>query len=83
VTIDAMAYHPHIAEQIHGACGVYVIALKGNQKGTLETVAGHFAQTDPLAAHQGVETVELSHGRFEKRVCTITSDLEWFHKSWK
>jgi predicted transposase YbfD/YdcC len=87
VTIDAMACHPHIAEQIHGAGGDYVIALKGNQKGTLETVAGHFAQTDEqadaLAAHQGVETVELSHGRFEKRVCTITSDLEWFHKSWK
>ncbi|MFT5405312.1 MAG: hypothetical protein ACI9DF_004159, partial [Verrucomicrobiales bacterium] len=49
VTIDAMACHPHIAEQIHGAGGDYVIALKGNQKGTLETVAGHFAQTDEQA----------------------------------
>jgi hypothetical protein len=25
VTIDAMACHPHIAEQIHGAGGDYVI----------------------------------------------------------
>ena len=56
VTIDVMACHPHIAEQIHGAGGDYVIALKGKQKGTLETV-------------------ELSHRRFEKRVCTITRDL--------
>jgi len=87
VTIDAMACHPHIAEQIHGAGGDYVIALKANQKGTLETVSEHFAQSDARAdapaAHQSVETVELSHGRFENRVCTITSDLDWFHKSWK
>lgn len=87
VTIDAMACHPHIAEQIHGAGGDYVIALKGNQKGTLEAVAEHYAQadgqTDAPPAHQSVETVELSHGRFEKRVCTVTSDLDWFHKSWK
>jgi predicted transposase YbfD/YdcC len=64
-----------------------VIALKGNQKGTLATVAEHFAQADVQAdvqgAHQSIETVELSHGRFEKRVCTVTSDLGWFHKSWK
>lgn len=87
VTIDAMGCHPHIAEQIDGAGGDYVIALKANQKGTLETVAGHFAQTDEQAdapaAHQSVESVELSHGRFEKRVCTVTGDLGWFHKSWK
>lgn len=83
VTIDAMGCHPHIAEQIRGADGDYVIALKANQKGTLEAVAGHFALADAPAAHQSVETVELSHGRFERRVCTVTSELGWFHKSWK
>ena len=89
VTIDAMGCHPHIAEQIHAAGGDYVIALKGNQKGALDAVAEHYSQvatnttTEPPAAHQVAETVELSHGRFEKRVCTVTSDLGWFHKSWK
>jgi predicted transposase YbfD/YdcC len=91
VTIDAMGCHTHIAEQINGAGGDYVIALKKNQKGAYDTVAEHFAQVDAdadagvgtPAAHQSTETVELSHGRFEKRVCTVTSDLGWFHKSWK
>lgn len=91
VTIDAMGCHPHIAEQIHHAGGDYVLALKGNQKGALEAVAEHYAQADALmttgalapAAHQTVETIELSHGRFEQRVYTVTDDLEWFHKSWK
>ena len=65
----------HITEQIHGAVGNYVIAFEGNQKGTLETVADHDAQAHAPAAHQSVETVALSHGRFERRVCTVTSDL--------
>lgn len=91
VTIDAMGCHPEIAEQIHLAGGDYVLALKGNQKGALAAVKEHFsaaaalvaAGAEPPAAHQKVETVELSHGRFEQRVYTVTEDLEWFHKSWK
>jgi len=90
VTIDAMACHPHITKQIHDAGGDYVIALKANQKGTLAKVAGHFedngevgAEAAPRAGQTSVETVEFSHGRFEKRVCTVINDLSWFHKKWK
>lgn len=91
VTIDAMGCHPHIAEQIHEAGGDYVLALKGNQKGALEAVRKRFTEIDagteadkaPPSALQSTETVELSHGRFERRVCTVVQDLRWFHKSWK
>ena len=91
VTIDAMGCHPDIAEQIHLAGGHYVLALKGNQKGANEAVAEHFTGVDALVeagaaapeAHRKVETVELSHGRFEQRTYTATEDLAWFHKSWK
>lgn len=91
VTIDAMGCHPDIAEQIHLAGGDYVLALKGNQKGAHEAVAEHFTGVDALVeagaeapeAHRKVETVELSHGRFEQRTYTATEDLAWFHKSWK
>ena len=91
VTIDAMGCHPDIAEQINLAGGEYVLALKGNQKGALEAVSEHFAGLEALAAARGGvpetpqsnTTIELSHGRFEQRICTVTDDLAWFHKSWK
>ena len=92
VSIDAMGTDRDIAARIHDAGADYLLALKGNQKGTLEAVSSHFAQLDAAmeapgavlpATHQRSESVIHSHGRFEKRICTVTSDLEWFHKSWK
>jgi predicted transposase YbfD/YdcC len=91
VTIDAMGCHPDIAEQINLAGGDYVLALKGNQKGAHEALSEHFAGLDARtqaagslpATHQSTTTLELSHGRCERRVCTVTEDLLWFHKSWK
>jgi predicted transposase YbfD/YdcC len=86
VTIDAMGCHSHIAEQIHVGGGDYVLALKGNQKNTLEAVSKRFeieSKEDVANTHETAETVELSHGRFEQRTCTVIGDLEWFDKSWK
>ena len=87
VTIDAMACHPVIAEQIIAQGGDYVLTLKANQKNTLAAVVEHFERADaaatPPAQHQRHETVELSHGRFERHEYTATSNLDWFLKSWK
>ena len=95
VTIDAMGCQTGIARQIHRAGGDYILALKGNQKEAMEAVATQFAKLDALAEDKRengtpcpalaavAETVELSHGRFEQRVCTVISDLKWFDKSWK
>ena len=87
VTLDAMGTHPPIAEQIHEAGADYVLSLKGNQKGALEAVQAHFeefvAAEKSCAKHPMIETLELSHGRCERREYTITDQLDWFHKSWK
>lgn len=42
VTIDAMAGHPHIVEQIHASGAQYVQALKANEKEAFETVKAKF-----------------------------------------
>lgn len=90
VTLDAMGTQPAIAEQIHQAGADYVLALKANQKGAFTAVAAHFqelaeaaqpcATASTPATH---ETLELSHGRCERRAYAITEDLSWFAKSWK
>jgi len=87
VTIDAMGTQPAIAEQIHQGGADYLLALKANQKSALEAVEAHFkdlTQTEqPCPRHPMVETLELSHGRCERRQYLITEQLDWFHKSWK
>lgn len=92
VTIDAMGTQRAIAEQIKEAGGDYVLALKGNQKEAMDAVATQFQKNDgllkegapgPLQTESILEHVALSHGRFEKRICTVIGDLSWFDKSWK
>lgn len=86
VTIDAMGTQGAIAEQLHAAGADYVLALKANQKGAFQAVEAHFKQPQASPAsvreHQS-ETLELSHGRCERRHYAITDELGWFHKSWK
>ncbi len=86
VTIDAMGTQPPIAEQIHEAGADYVLALKANQKGAFQAVEAHFQELveadKPCVKHPQIETLELSHGRCERREYTVTDELEWFHKSW-
>lgn len=88
VTIDAMGTQPPIAEQIHEAGADYVLALKANQKSALEAVSAHFQQRSSGTSASSpppstTETLELSHGRCERRVYTLLDELDWFHKSWK
>lgn len=87
VTVDAMGTQPPIAEQIHEAGADYVLALKANQKAAFQAVEAHFQNLveagGPCASHPQTETLELSHGRCERREYTVTDKLEWFHKSWK
>jgi len=87
VTIDAMGTQVAIAEQIHAAGADYVLSLKANQKGALQAVTARFkepAQDSPASVRQHKsETLELSHGRCEKRCYSVIDDLAWFDKSWK
>ena len=51
ISIDAMAGHPEIAQQIHTAGGDWILALKANEKETLQTVAQHFQHLCGQSAH--------------------------------
>jgi predicted transposase YbfD/YdcC len=87
VTIDAMGCQQNIARQIHEAGGDYILTLKANQKSAHAEVEAHFNAADEAAEapspHKTHESLEFSHGRFERREYTITSELDWFLKSWK
>ncbi|WP_050031398.1 ISAs1 family transposase [Verrucomicrobium sp. BvORR034] len=87
LTIDAMGTQGHIAEQIVEAGADYVLALKGNQPSALQAVSAHFKEAESASRmaplHRKSVSLELSHGRCEKREYTITEDLSWYHKSWK
>lgn len=87
VTIDAMGTQGPIAEQIIEAGADYVLALKANQPSALQAVSAHFKEAESADLkslwHRKSVTLELSHGRCEKREYTIVEDLGWYHKSWK
>lgn len=91
VTIDAMGTQGHIAEQIIDAGADYALALKANQKGAHQAVREHFRQAQAQQPEQGSRcahhrksvTLELSHGRCERREYTISEELSWYDKSWK
>ena len=87
VTIDAMGTQGPIAEQIIDGGADYALALKANQKGAHQAVCEHFerAQKQSISPehHRQSHTLELSHGRCERREYTITEDLSWYDKSWK
>ena len=73
VTIDAMGCQREIAKVITERGADYILALKGNQPEMNERVAGSFTYIKPSSEH----TMEgVSHGREEKRVCSVITDLE-------
>jgi predicted transposase YbfD/YdcC len=97
VTIDAIGAQRAIATQIHEAGADYALALKANQGGTYQAIAAAFGDTPAEAPEPGqpelpaapppgallCETLELSHGRCEKREYQMLGQLDWFAKSWK
>lgn len=64
ITAGALHLCPAVTEPIEGAGGIFLIGLKGNQKGLLQDMKGHVGCFAPL--NQEV-TVEKGHGRLEKR----------------
>ncbi|MES2595254.1 MAG: ISAs1 family transposase [Verrucomicrobiota bacterium] len=97
VTIDAIGTQAAIAEQIHEAGADYVLALKANQKNALAAVQAAFGDavqeevqpgqpplaSSPVPGARHHESLELSHGRCERREYQLLGNLESFAKSWK
>lgn len=81
VTIDAAGCQTAVAARIDEAGASYVLALKANHPRALAAVSSHFdSAPENLLRHS---TEERSHGRYEKRECSVQPDLSWFGKSWK
>ena len=82
VSIDAMGCQTKIAEQIVHQGGDYLLQVKANQKGLLESMQDSFLMLKPLetATTEGVE-----HGRVEIRKHFMINNLELIEQkqNWK
>src|SRR3990167_6513274 len=64
----------------------YVLGLKGNQGTLQDDVKLLFKNKPKKMRFTSNETIEKGHGRIEKRICTVTEDIDWLreaHPHWK
>lgn len=82
ITIDAMGCQTAIAEKIINQQADYVLSVKENQGHLLDDIKEAFDQTPQAISHT---STEKSHGRIEKRKCTLIIDMDWISKksNWK
>ena len=78
VTIDAMGCQKTITKEIIEKGADYVIAVKDNQAHLLDDIKEAFNQT-PAAISE--TTLEIGHGRIEKRTCKVITDMDWISKA--
>ena len=72
MTIDAMGCQTEIADLIDDLDAYYVLAVKENQKELFENIIESFR----FLKHSSVsELDDAGHGRIEKRICKIITDL--------
>ncbi len=86
VTIDSMGCQSKIVEKIIEKKANYVLGLKGNQSTLHDDVELLFQKKPAKTRFISNETIEKGHGRIEKRVCTVTEDIDWLrveHAHWK
>lgn len=77
VTIDAMGCQTDIAEKIVKQQADYVLAVKQNQEHLYDDIREAFEQSADTDVHT---TIEKSHGRIEKRTCSVITDMDWISK---
>ena len=76
VTIDAMGCQKDIADKIIEMEGDYVLAVKGNQGNLLDDIDEAFKET-AKSRLQSSSSLEIGHGRIEKRTCDVITDTDW------
>jgi predicted transposase YbfD/YdcC len=81
-TIDAMGCQRDICQLIQYKKGDYIIALKENQPKLYVDVKDYFNQIQEFS-HAKFEHNDKGHGRVEKRICTVTDDIEWLKEDHK
>lgn len=77
VTIDAMGCQKDITQKIVSQQADYVLAVKQNQGHLLDDIQEAFEQSELSAIYT---LTEKSHGRIEKRTCSVITDMEWISK---
>jgi predicted transposase YbfD/YdcC len=85
VTIDSMGCQSNIVEKIVEKKAEYVIGLKGNQGTLHRDVQLLFEKRPAKMQFLSIEAIEKGHGRIEKRLCTVTDDIDWLraeHPHW-
>lgn len=80
VTIDAMGCQSEIAEQIVARQADYVLAVKQNQGHLQDDIQEAFEQSPDALSHTHTEK---SHGRIEKRICSVITDMDWISNKGK
>jgi predicted transposase YbfD/YdcC len=80
VTIDAIGCQKDIAEKIIAQQADYVLAVKQNQGHLLDDIQEAFEQSPATDSHT---VIEKSHGRIEKRTCSVITDMDWISKKEK
>jgi predicted transposase YbfD/YdcC len=75
VSIDAIGCQKGIARQIRAGGGDYLLAVKGNQPTLHQDIQGCFdtaySKDFRGVKHDVYTTQEVSHGRYEERICTV------------
>ena len=83
ITADAMMCQKEFAAKVARKNG-YVLAVKGNQP-TMESEIKDFFGCEGTESRSSCETRDKGHGRIEKRIYTLDTDIGWFadRKQWK
>ena len=81
VTIDAMGTQKEIAETIRNKGADYVLPVKDNHPNLRENIELFFTTEKETCEY--AKTVEKSHGRYEKRECWLSEEIDWLDDSKK
>ncbi|MHB1155093.1 MAG: ISAs1 family transposase [Eubacteriales bacterium] len=75
VTIDAMGTQKDIARTIISKDADYLLSVKDNQSNLLNDISLYFSTEKNGCSY--AQTTEKSHGRYEKRECWVSTDIDW------
>ena len=82
ISIDAIGCQKEIAQNIVDAKADYILAVKDNQESLKQQIEDSFNREK--IQEQNID-IDKGHGRIEKRVCSIITDLKWIDSvdQWK
>lgn len=83
VTMDAIGCNKTVVDAITGAGGDYVLPVKENQKGLLETIEKKIEDLKEAGKYEelnGTEQISKEHGRIEKTKAKLIEDTSFLYE---